>query len=265
MGFLQAISPIIEIIIIAVIINYLLSFFWNTRSMDLMLGLVAFLLIFAVSSWLPFVVLHKLMLLGANVAAIAIIVIFQPELRIALSKLSLKGKRYREITEFDKFLDQLATSTYNLAKTQTGALIVLEKDDSLEEFTKNAVQLNSDFSSELLESIFCRYAPLHDGAVVIKDTKIIAASVILPLADSMLVPKNLGTRHRAAVGLSVATDAVIIVVSEETAKVSIVREGVFTRGVKIDRFKGVIRSLFCKDQEKQSYNKSFNFREWLKK
>ena len=233
--------------------------------MDLMLGVVAFLLIFAISSWLPLPVLHKLMLLVVNVAVIAIIVIFQPEFRVALSKLSLKGKRYREITEFDKFLEQLSNSAYKMAEKQIGALIVLEKDDSLDEFAKKAVLMNALFSSELIETIFSRYAALHDGAVIIRDQTIVAASVILPLADTPHVQKSLGTRHRAAVGLSLATDAVVIVVSEETGKVSLARDGIITRGIKMDRFKGVIRSLFCKDQDAVPYKKSFNLWEWIKK
>ena len=113
MSFYYSITPFIEIIIISIMINYLLSFFWNTRSMDLMLGLLAFLLIFAASSLLKLEILHKLMLLVSSAAVIALLIIFQPELRIALSKLSLKGKRYKEITEFDKFLDQLATSGHS--------------------------------------------------------------------------------------------------------------------------------------------------------
>lgn len=265
MNFFHLLTPLVEILIITIFINYLLSFFWNTRSMDLMLGVVAFILIFAISSWIPLPVLHKLMLLVVNVAVIAIIVIFQPELRVALAKLSLKGKRYREITEFDKFLDQLAASTYKMAEKQIGALIVLEKEDSLDEFARKSIILDAVFSSELLESLFSRFAPLHDGAVIIKEKKIIAASVILPLADTPHVQKSLGTRHRAAIGLSLATDAIVIVVSEETGKVSLARDGIITRGIKIDRFKGIIRSLFSKDEEDaQPYKKGFNFWEWIK-
>lgn len=248
-----------------VMINYLLTFFWNTRSTDLMIGLIVFFIIFGASSLLPFPVLHRLMLMVMNVAVFAVIVIFQPELRVALSKLSLKGKRHREITEFDKFLDQLATSAYKMGDKQIGALIVLEKEDPLNDFAKKAVMLNAAFSSELIESVFSRYAPLHDGAVIIRDKIVVAASVILPLADTPQVQKSLGTRHRAAVGLSLTTDAVVIVVSEETGKVSIAREGIITRGIKIDRFKGVIRSLFTKEQEKPTLIKPRQkFWDWIR-
>src|SRR5579863_5042676 len=150
----HGITPFIEIIIITAILNYLLSFFWNTRSMDLVLGLLAFLLVFAISSWINLPILHKIMFLSGNVAVIALLIIFQPELRVALSKLSPKGRRFKEITEFDKFLDHLVNSAFRLAEKRIGALIVLEHEDLLDEFANKAVILNANFSSELLESIF---------------------------------------------------------------------------------------------------------------
>jgi diadenylate cyclase len=257
-------TPFVEIIIISVMLNYLLSFFWNTRSMDLVLGMLAFLLIFAISSWLNLPILHKIMFLIGNVAVIGFLVIFQPELRVALAKLSLKGRRYKQLTEFDKFLDQLASSTYRLAEKRIGALIALQHEDSLDEFAQKAVILNANFSSELLESIFATTTPLHDGAVIIRDMTIVAAAVILPLAeDSSQLTRSMGTRHRAALGASQHTDAMVIVISEETGKVSLARDGVMTPGVKIDRFKGIIRSIFSPPQ-KADFKSQFNLREWLR-
>jgi uncharacterized protein (TIGR00159 family) len=264
MNIFYSLTPIIEIAVISIMINYLLSFFWNTRSMDLVWGLFAFLFMFAVSSWLNFPILHRIMLLVANVAVIAVLIIFQPELRVALSKLSLKGKRVKESTQYDKFLDQLANSVYRLAERHTGALIVLENEDVLDEFADKAVRLNADFSSELLESIFATTTPLHDGAVILRERKIIAASVILPLAeDSSQLTRSMGTRHRAGLGASHLTDAVIIVVSEETGKVSIARDGVMTRGVKIDRFKAIIRSIFTPPPPRD-FTSKFKLSEWIK-
>lgn len=260
----QTFTPIFEIAIIAIMINYMLSFLWNTRSMDLVLGLLAFLLIFAASTYLNLPILHKIMYVVANVAVIAILIIFQPELRVALSKLSLKGKRYKEITEFDKFLDQLANSVYKLSEKRIGALIVLENKDSLNEYAQKAVMVNAHFSPELLESIFATTTPLHDGAVIIRDLTIVAAAVILPLTeDSSQLTRSMGTRHRAGLGISQLSDALIIVISEETGKVSIAREGIMTRGVKIDRLKGIIRSLFTPPPRKEILG-PFNIRDWLK-
>ncbi len=232
--------------------------------MDLVLGLLAFILIFAISSWLNLPILHKLMLLIGNVAVIAILIIFQPELRVALSKLSLKGKRHKEITEFDKFLDHLSNSTYRLAEKRIGALIVLQKEDPLDEFANKAVILNANFSSELIETIFAHNTPLHDGAVIIRDMTLVAAAVILPLAeDSTQITRAMGTRHRAALGASQLFDALIIIVSEETGKVSIARDGMMTPGVKPDKFKGIIRPIF-NPQIPQDFKSQFNLREWLK-
>lgn len=245
MWLFHLLVPGIEILIIAIVLYYLLSFFWNTRAMDLLYGSLAFLAFFALSKWLNLPVLEKLMLYVVNVAVLALLIIFQPELRIALSKLSLKSKKYREITEFDKFLESISQSIYRLSERRIGALVVLENQDSLEDLANRAVVLNAQFSPELLESIFITTTPLHDGAVMIRGTTILSAATILPLADdSTHLSKSMGTRHRAGLGISQVTDALVIVVSEETGKVSIARDGIMTRGVKVDRFKGIIRSVF---------------------
>ncbi len=262
-SLLHTLTPLFEIIIIAILLNYLLSFFWNTRSMDLMVGVAAFLLIFAASSFLHLLILHKIMLFVTNTAVIAILIIFQPELRVALSKLSLKTKRERDTTEFDKYLDQLSLSVYRLSEKKIGALIVLENEDSLNEFATSALILNAVFSSELLESIFITTTPLHDGALIVRDTTIVAASAILPLAEENPQTRLLGTRHRAALGISQLTDALIIVISEESGKISIAREGILTRGIKIDRFKGIIRSIFAPTPEPEP--EKFKLLEWIRK
>ncbi|MCB1112246.1 MAG: TIGR00159 family protein [Chlamydiales bacterium] len=237
--------PAIEIVIMTILIYYLLSFFWNTRAMDLVFGLMAFLAFYATANWLQLPVIQKLMLYFVNVAVIAVLILFQPELRLALSRLSVKGKKYQEITEFDHFLDGIAQSVYRLSERRLGALVVLENQDSLEEYANKAVRINAEFSPELLETIFISTTPLHDGAVIIRGTEILSAATILPLADdTSQISKSMGTRHRAGLGISQLTDALIIVVSEETGKVSIARDGIMTRGVKVDRFKGIIRSIF---------------------
>lgn len=242
---LDFLVPTIEVTIIAVVVYYFLSFFWNTRAMDVVLGLIAVLILYAFVNWVNLPVIQKLMLYFVNVAVIALLIIFQPEVRLTLSRLSLKGKRYRELTEFDKFLDNIAQSIYKLADRRIGALVVFENQDSLDEYANKAVLLNAFFSSELLESIFTTTTPLHDGAVLMRGTTLLSAATILPLADdSSQLSKSMGTRHRAGLGISQLTDALVVVVSEETGKVSIARDGIMTRGVKIDRFKGIMRSIF---------------------
>ncbi len=245
MNFLHYFIPLLEIVIIWIMINYLLRFFWGTRAMDVVFGFLAFLFVFFLASWLGFTVLEKLMLNVVNVAVLAVFIIFQPEIRLAFSKVRIKGRKYREIHEFDQFLDSLTNSIYRLSEKQIGALVVLENQDSYGDYASSAVQMNADFSSELLESIFMTTTPLHDGAVVVRGTSIVAAGTILPLPhDTTQLARSMGTRHRAALGASQRTDALIIVVSEETGKVSIARDGILTRGVKADRFRGVVRSIF---------------------
>jgi diadenylate cyclase len=246
MDFIQIIIPLIEIIVITVLLNYLLSFFWNTRAMDVVIGFLAFLLLFAAASWLHLPVLKKLMLNIVNVVVLAVFIIFQPEIRMAFSRLlTVKGRRYNTINNFDYFLDGLVSSVYRFSEKRVGALILLENQMSLDEFANKAVLLNANFSSELLETIFMGNTPLHDGAVILRGMNLVAAAAILPLAnDTTQLARSMGTRHRAGLGVSQITDTLSIVVSEETGKVSIAREGIITRGVKRDRFRGIIRSIY---------------------
>jgi diadenylate cyclase len=262
MAFWDTLTPLLEIATIAVILNYFLSFLWNTRAMDLMLGVVALLALYGASTLFDWFVLQKLLLVFFNVAVIAILILFQPELRLALSKLSLKGRRSHQGTDFDLFLDGLTNAVYQLAENRNGALIAMEHQDSLEEYAAQGVLLNAQFSPELLETVFDRNTPLHDGAVVIRNQIVVSAGVILPLADdSAQVARWMGTRHRAALGMSQASDALIVVVSEETGKVSIARDGMMTRGVKADRFKGILRSVF--QPTKTSLMSGFSWSDWL--
>ncbi|MFS8563206.1 MAG: diadenylate cyclase [Rhabdochlamydiaceae bacterium] len=221
----------------------MLSFFWKTRSMDLMIGALAFLMVFGITSYLNLPILYTIMKHVANVAAIAVIVIFQPELRLALSKLSFKRNQYKIAT--DKFLDQLTSSVFRLADKRRGALIVLEHKHNLDEFARKGILLNADFSPELIETIFAYATPLHDGAVLIRNKTILAATVILPLAESSPhLPKDMGTRHLAALGFSQITDAFVIIISEQTGAVSISYLGTLSPKLKEDRFQALFRTVF---------------------
>ncbi|ADI38150.1 uncharacterized protein ybbP [Waddlia chondrophila 2032/99] len=263
MKIFQLMVPGLEILIIAIMVYYLLTFFWNTRGMDLLFGIMAFGLIYVAAAIFHLPVLQKLMWNFVNVAVVGLLIIFQPELRIALSRLSVKGKKYREITEFDKFLEGITHSVYRLSERRIGALIALENQTSLDEFANKAVRLDAEFTQELLESIFSTTTPLHDGGVIIRGTSILSAATIFPLSDeSVQLSKSMGTRHRAGLGISQITDALVIVVSEETGKVAIARDGIMTRGVKPDRFKGILRSVFT--PQKTAVESSLDFLERFK-
>ncbi|MCH9610867.1 MAG: Diadenylate cyclase [Chlamydiales bacterium] len=245
--------PLIEITIIWVMLNYMLKFFWGTRAMDVVFGFLAFLFTFFLAALFALPVLQKIMLHMVNILFLTIFIIFQPEIRLALSRVRIKGRKFREVHEFDEFLENLTTSIYRFSEKEVGALVVLENQDSYQEYASSSLKMNAEFSSELLESIFMTTTPLHDGAVVIRGTTIVAAGTILPLAhETAQLSKSMGTRHRAALGCSQKTDAVIICVSEETGKVSIAREGILTRGIKIDRFRGILRSIFTPPELKKS-------------
>ncbi len=237
--------PCLEILALAIMINYLLKLFWGTRGMDVIIGFLALILLFFVATWVHLPVLEKILFHVVNVAVLAVFIILQPEIRLALSRIRIKGKKFRAVNEFDQFLDQLTTSVYRLSEKEIGAIIVLENVEPIQDYCSSSVTLNAQFSSELLETIFMTNTPLHDGAVVIRGNQILSAGTILPLAtETAQLSKTMGTRHRAGLGASQKTDALVIVISEETGKVSIARDGILTRGIKSDRFKGIIRSVF---------------------
>jgi len=258
--------PLAEIFILSIFINYILSFLWNTRSMDLFLGLLGFLILIFISSWFNLPILQKIVYVVANVAIVAIVIIFQPELRTALSKFGVKRKKGHENLVSEQFIHQLVETVYKFAERRTGALIVIENQVSINDFLKQSTTLDALFSPELLESIFLPASPLHDGAVLIKNKRLFAAGAILPLADdSQASLKGTGTRHKAALGASMETDALIIVISEEKGEVSIAREGILTKGLKQDRFKSILESLYNNDiPSRVPQKKNFQFIEWLR-
>lgn len=241
---MEYIAPVIEILFLTIVINYVLSLFWKTRSIDLVIGVFSVLGLFTLSFWFELPVLHEVMRKIFSVTFLAILILFQPELRLALSKINLKSSKAGQITEFDHFLEALTHCIFRMSEKRIGAIIILENKDSLEEFARNGVMLKGEFSPELIESIFMTSTPLHDGAVIIRGTQVLAAACILPLAQQTVEAKGLGTRHLAGLGISEITDALIIVISEETGKVSLFRESEITRGVKKDRFEGIMRSIF---------------------
>lgn len=252
MDWIQFFLSLLEIIILGWGILYLLNHIWNSRIQDLLYGLGILCLAYLVTLWLDLPVLQALITGIVGWSGLGLMVIFQPEIRLALAKLGTRSQKYQEITEFDTFVEGLAQSIYRLAEKRIGALILLENNDGLDEYANKAVRVDAVFTPELLESIFMPTTPLHDGAVIIRGTQILSAATILPLAeDTSQVTKSMGTRHRAGLGISQRTDALVIVVSEETGRVSVAIDGIMTRGVKIDRFRSILRSVFAHPQIKR--------------
>ena len=220
----------------------------GSRAWQLIKG-IAFLIIATwVSGLLNLNILNSILTGIMNWGVIAIIVIFQPELRRGLEQLGTN-----KFTKFFGINSDLATKTKEdiykvviaateLSKTKTGALIVLERDINIQDIIATGVPMNSEVSPQLLVNIFVPKTPLHDGAVVISNNKIAAAACVLPLADDADIAKELGTRHRAAIGISKESDSIVVVVSEETGKISVAKDGTLIADVREDVLKKILIS-----------------------
>ena len=255
----KSISPvdIVEIAIIAVMFYYMLVWIKDTRAWMLLKGIVV-ILVFVVLA--AFFQMNTILWIAENVfsvAVVAIAVIFQPEMRKALEDLGRKNFLLRFLNfegtksvsgKFsDKTVAELVRACFEMGKVKTGALIVIEDDMVLAEYERTGIAVDAILSSQLLINIFEKNTPLHDGAIIVRGDRVIAATCYLPLSDSMNLSKDLGTRHRAAVGISEVSDSMTIVVSEETGKVSIAMGGELYRNVDADFLKNKL--LFLQKRE----------------
>ncbi|WP_457635516.1 diadenylate cyclase CdaA [Persephonella sp.] len=225
------INDVIDIILVSVIIYYLLKFIIGTRGWQILIGL--FFLLFI---WLAAKILHLTTIewIFDNLWSIGIfilIVVFQPEIRRGLAKIGERGLLRYSLLSKKKAIDEIIRAATFLAERKIGALIVFERSIDLENYTEGCVKLDADISLELLISIFIPQTPLHDGAVIIKDQRIASARCFLPLTINPNIPKNIGTRHRAGIGISEETDAVALIVSEERGEISIAIDGKLYRNL----------------------------------
>lgn len=238
-NFVQTVrvTDVIDILIVAVVIYYFMMMIRGTRAVQLVKGIGLVAAIYFLSFVFRLNTLNTIMRAVVNTAIIAVIVIFQPELRKLLEQMGrLKLVHFLGFAPDGGMADEavvanIAAAAANLASTKTGALIVIERGTRLGEYMHSGTRLDADVTSELLENIFVPNTPLHDGAVIIRDDKIINAGCVLPLTANPNLSSELGTRHRAALGLSEASDAVIVVVSEETGKISVAMNGSLTRNL----------------------------------
>lgn len=234
-------TDIIEICILAFLIYHVVKWVKNTRAWTLVKGLVVIMIFWLFAVIFELNVIIWIIKNTISVGIIAIVIIFQPEFRKALEQLGQKNLMKSIITFDDskerseKFSDhtlsEIVRATFELARTKTGALIVLEEDNPLTDFESTGIYIDSLVSSELLINIFEHNTPLHDGAVILRGNRIVAATCYLPLSDNMQLSKDLGTRHRAGIGISEVTDSMTVIVSEETGKVSIAKGGKLIRNV----------------------------------
>ena len=245
-------SNVTEIIILTILVYYALLWIKSTKAWYLLRG-IAMIMAFAVAA----AIFHWdtiLWILGrtGGIAVTALVIIFQPELRKALEQLGSRNL-ISELFSFDdnrenqgfsdRTVNEIVKATFEMAKVKTGALMVIERGSSLKEIERTGIEINGLVTSQLLINIFEHNTPLHDGAVVIRGNRITAATCYLPLTDNMSISKDLGTRHRAAVGVSESTDSITIVVSEETGRVSVAEGGVLSRIPDAESLKKVLSNV----------------------
>jgi len=243
-------NNLLDVAIVAIFVYYVLVLIRGTRAVQLLLGVVVIVAIYGLAVLLK-LTLTALVLQGLSVVALfAIVVIFQPELRRALGQLGRLGPLNRLLTpqsteeSLDKLVDELVRAALMISANRHGALIVVERGTGLQDYSETGVPVNGRLTAELLASIFMVRSPLHDGAVIVRGTTIVAAACRLPLEElPERAAHRYGMRHRAALSISAQTDAVVVVISEETQAISIASNGRIIGGLDEERLRRVLSSL----------------------
>ena len=254
MGPFTFISMFFDVIIVLFLIYKAYEMLKGTRALQLLKGILVLIVITFISGFFELTILNYILTSVMSYGVIMLIIVFQPELRRALEQLGTTNKLSR-ILGMDQDLNakrkenvyKVAIAAVELAKQKKGALIVLERDIKIQDIISTGIIMNSEISPQLLVNIFEPNTPLHDGAVVISDNKIAAASCMLPLADDKDIARELGTRHRAAIGVSKESDAIVVVVSEETGRMSIAKEGTLIADVREDVLKKILIKNLIKE------------------
>ncbi|MBD8069804.1 diadenylate cyclase CdaA [Bacillus sp. PS06] len=241
---LNYLSNIIDILLVWYVIYKLIIVIRGTKAVQLINGIIVIVLVRMLSALLELHTLQWLMDQALTWGFLAIIIIFQPELRRALEQLG-RGKIFSrsgsdEDEQQSKLIEAILKSTDYMAKRRIGALISIERETGMTDYIETGIQLNANVSSELLINIFIPNTPLHDGAVIIQKDQVAAAACYLPLSESPFISKELGTRHRAALGVSEVTDSLTIIVSEETGNVSLTKNGELHRDLKQDHLRELL-------------------------
>lgn len=240
-------TDVIEVIILSFLVYSILVWVKNSRAWTLLKGMLVLGMFVALVYLFKMDTLTFLIEKGLSLVIMAAIIIFQPELRRALEQLGEKEfisalfnvGNSKEVIQrcSDRTVNELVRATLEMAKVKTGALMVLEQNEKLEEYERTGIDIDAIVSSQLLINIFEHNTPLHDGAVIIKGDKIRSATCYLPLSENKSLSKELGTRHRAGVGISEVTDSLTIIVSEETGKIALAKKGVLTRNVSEEKLR----------------------------
>lgn len=263
---LKIILLILDLTIVIFLIVKLVGLIRGTRALQLLKGIILLVVVTIVSGILQLNVLNYILTSVMTYGVILLIVIFQPELRRALEQLgSNKINKFFGIdkdiaTKTKENIYKIIIAVMEMSKTKTGALIVIERDIKLKDIMDTGVPIDSEITPQLLVNIFTPKTPLHDGAVVISENRIKAAACMLPLSNDKNVSKRIGTRHRSAIGMSKESDAIVVVVSEETGKISVAKDGTLIADVKEDALKqilikNIITKTFGEEQSKKKNDK----------
>ena len=253
-NFLQ---PTLEIIILWVVIYRILVYFEGTRAFHVLTGLFYLLVGFLLAQFLGLDTLTWLLKHFFGISIVALMIIFQQELRQGLARL---GQQHLfNITMDDSkvlaIIEEIVSAAYKLSQQKIGCLIAIEREIKFKSYSENGIQLDAKISSELLQSIFNPSSPLHDGGVVTRANRILATSCLFPLSDNPNFSKILGTRHRAALGITEQTDAVVVIVSEETGEISVAADGKFIPVVNRDRLINILKGLLVITADKRAIPK----------
>ena len=230
---------VVDVAVVAFVLYQVMKLLRGTQGFQVLIGLVVMAVIGLLARTFNLVLLTWIFSNAATYIVIAVIVMFQPELRRMVDQVGRLGHLGRPLTGFNqrlfnKAMAEAIRAAEQLSTRHRGAIIVFEREVGLENYAATGVRLNAEISAELLQSIFYPNSPLHDGAVIVRGNRIFAAGCLLPLAEEGTVRERLGTRHRAAIGLSLASDALILVVSEETGSISVVEDGKIARDLDAD-------------------------------
>jgi diadenylate cyclase len=259
-GIKEYLSDLIDILIVSFIFYQLLLLLRGTRAVQLVKGISVVVLLWIISRYFELRTVTWLIENLFSVGVIAIIVIFQPEVRRALEQIGRGGffSRHRVIREEEvsSLVNEIAKAVQYLSSNNVGALIVLEQRTGLYDYIRTGVTLNAEVSSELIRTIFATNTPLHDGAIIIQESKLTAAGCFLPLSESTRISKSLGTRHRAGLGMSEISDAVVIIVSEETSVVTIAQNGTLESNLTNEAFVSHLFQLLNQKTDKLSKERS---------
>jgi len=259
---LRIIALIVDLAIVIFLVVKLVKLIQGTRALQLLKGIIFLILITIASGILQLNILNYILTSFMTYGVILLIVIFQPELRRALEQLgSNKINKFFGIdkdiaTKTKENIYKIVNAATEMSKTKTGALIVLERDIKLKDIMDTGVPIDSEISPQLIVNIFTPKTPLHDGAVVISENRIKAAACMLPLSNEKNVSKRIGTRHRSAIGMSKESDAIVVVVSEETGKISVAKDGTLIADVKEDALKQILlKNMITKQEQKEKKDK----------